>query len=217
MALPSWLRLLAPARPPAPVCALLWAPELACFTGAKGPSQFQKARPPRPARRRRRAAAGFVQVPEFKFDGAKEYPSTWCHYGCAVAELDPTNKFGGELDIFCIQGSMPPARQSGQHPPANALERIGQQRPWCGCPDCPASTPPALCHIHCRRAGHLALQCRAQRPGGALHLLLHQRRLQCPVPVRVQVSRPAAAPRRATRSAGAPAAHRPRHSTTNAP
>ncbi|EFN57507.1 hypothetical protein CHLNCDRAFT_143085 [Chlorella variabilis] len=29
------------------------------------------------------------------FDGAKEYPSTWCHFGCAAQELDPTGKFAG--------------------------------------------------------------------------------------------------------------------------
>lgn len=27
------------------------------------------------------------------FDGAKEYPETWCDFGCAVNELDPTGKF----------------------------------------------------------------------------------------------------------------------------
>lgn len=27
------------------------------------------------------------------FDGSKEYPDTWCHYGCAVQELDPNGKF----------------------------------------------------------------------------------------------------------------------------
>lgn len=27
------------------------------------------------------------------FDGAKEYPQSWCDYGCAVRELDPTGKF----------------------------------------------------------------------------------------------------------------------------
>lgn len=27
------------------------------------------------------------------FDGATEYPDTWCHFGCAAHELDPTGKF----------------------------------------------------------------------------------------------------------------------------
>lgn len=29
------------------------------------------------------------------FDGATEYPDTWCHFGCAVSELDPKGKFAG--------------------------------------------------------------------------------------------------------------------------
>ncbi|KAI7844538.1 hypothetical protein COHA_001896 [Chlorella ohadii] len=31
------------------------------------------------------------------FDGAKEYPK-WCHFGCAVQELDPSGKFASEWD-----------------------------------------------------------------------------------------------------------------------
>ncbi|KAL4438020.1 hypothetical protein ABPG77_004241 [Micractinium sp. CCAP 211/92] len=29
------------------------------------------------------------------FDGAKEYPNSWCHFGCAAQELDPRGKFAG--------------------------------------------------------------------------------------------------------------------------
>ncbi|PSC67957.1 peptidase C69 [Micractinium conductrix] len=29
------------------------------------------------------------------FDGAKEYPNSWCSFGCAVEELDPAGKFAG--------------------------------------------------------------------------------------------------------------------------
>ncbi|KAK9828663.1 hypothetical protein WJX72_001389 [[Myrmecia] bisecta] len=34
------------------------------------------------------------------FDGATAYPTTWCHFGCAVQELDPTGKFAGESDMW---------------------------------------------------------------------------------------------------------------------
>ena len=34
------------------------------------------------------------------FDGAKEYPQTWCHYGCAVQELDPSSKFASESNVW---------------------------------------------------------------------------------------------------------------------
>lgn len=30
------------------------------------------------------------------FDGAKEYPNTWCDFGCAVQQLDPKGKFASE-------------------------------------------------------------------------------------------------------------------------
>lgn len=29
------------------------------------------------------------------FDGAAAYPQTWCHFGCAAQQLDPTGKFSG--------------------------------------------------------------------------------------------------------------------------
>ncbi|WIA21698.1 hypothetical protein OEZ85_000865 [Tetradesmus obliquus] len=32
------------------------------------------------------------------FDGAAEYPKTWCDFGCAVHQLDPTGKFSAEAD-----------------------------------------------------------------------------------------------------------------------
>ncbi|PSC73742.1 L-gulonolactone oxidase [Micractinium conductrix] len=32
------------------------------------------------------------------FDGGKEYPNTWGHFGCAVQELDPQAKFASEWD-----------------------------------------------------------------------------------------------------------------------
>ncbi|KAK9806294.1 hypothetical protein WJX72_008903 [[Myrmecia] bisecta] len=34
------------------------------------------------------------------FDGATAYPTTWCHFGCAAQELDPTAKFAGESDMW---------------------------------------------------------------------------------------------------------------------
>ena len=39
-----------------------------------------------------------------EFDGSKEYPWTWCDFGCAVRELDPTNKFEGESNVWDWSG-----------------------------------------------------------------------------------------------------------------
>eukprot|EP00873_Tetraselmis_striata_P012175 jgi/Tetstr1/432439/TSEL_021815.t1 len=38
------------------------------------------------------------------FDGAREFPDTWCHFGCAVHELDPGNKFTDTSDAWNWQG-----------------------------------------------------------------------------------------------------------------
>jgi len=34
------------------------------------------------------------------FDGAEDYPETWCDFGCAVQELDPSGKFRSESDVW---------------------------------------------------------------------------------------------------------------------
>jgi FAD/FMN-containing dehydrogenase len=34
------------------------------------------------------------------FDGAEDYPETWCDFGCAVAELDPDGKFRSASDVW---------------------------------------------------------------------------------------------------------------------
>lgn len=34
------------------------------------------------------------------FDGAKEYNTTWCQFGCAVHELDPGSKFQSMADVW---------------------------------------------------------------------------------------------------------------------
>eukprot|EP00889_Picochlorum_renovo_P008862 jgi/Picre1/35892/NNA_003350.t1 len=34
------------------------------------------------------------------FDGAEDYPESWCDFGCAVQELDPTGKFRSESDVW---------------------------------------------------------------------------------------------------------------------
>jgi hypothetical protein len=34
------------------------------------------------------------------FDGAKSYPQSWCDFGCAVNQLDPTGKFSSESTIW---------------------------------------------------------------------------------------------------------------------
>jgi hypothetical protein len=33
------------------------------------------------------------------FDGAQEY-SSWCHFGCAVQQFDPTGKFAGLSNVW---------------------------------------------------------------------------------------------------------------------
>ncbi|KAK3242992.1 hypothetical protein CYMTET_47340 [Cymbomonas tetramitiformis] len=38
------------------------------------------------------------------FDGAAEYPETWCHFGCFVKELDPENKFQGVSHVWRWDG-----------------------------------------------------------------------------------------------------------------
>lgn len=39
------------------------------------------------------------------FNGAKEYPSTWCDFGCAAQELDPTRKFEAVADFWQFTAS----------------------------------------------------------------------------------------------------------------
>ncbi|KAK9838533.1 hypothetical protein WJX81_005953 [Elliptochloris bilobata] len=34
------------------------------------------------------------------FDGAHEYPDSWCHFGCAVQELDPEGRFSGLSGVW---------------------------------------------------------------------------------------------------------------------
>ena len=34
------------------------------------------------------------------FDGAKEYPDSWCDFGCAVETLDPKGKFKGMSNVW---------------------------------------------------------------------------------------------------------------------
>ncbi len=46
------------------------------------------------------------------FDGAKEIGASWCHFGCAAAQLDPTNKFQGMSDVWkwqALSGGQPVA------------------------------------------------------------------------------------------------------------
>ena len=37
------------------------------------------------------------------WDGAQEYPETWCDFGCAAFELDPTAKFSSEWDAWVFR------------------------------------------------------------------------------------------------------------------
>lgn len=34
------------------------------------------------------------------YDGSVHLPNTWCHFGCAVQELDPTGKFASESNVW---------------------------------------------------------------------------------------------------------------------
>ncbi|KAK9825646.1 hypothetical protein WJX81_004482, partial [Elliptochloris bilobata] len=34
------------------------------------------------------------------FDGSREYPDSWCHFGCAVQELDPKGKFRSLAEVW---------------------------------------------------------------------------------------------------------------------
>jgi len=39
------------------------------------------------------------------WDGAAEYPDTWCDFGCAALALDPDGKFSDAADVFNWEGS----------------------------------------------------------------------------------------------------------------
>eukprot|EP00963_Diacronema_lutheri_P002356 scaffold155_cov347-Pavlova_lutheri.AAC.35 len=39
------------------------------------------------------------------WDGSKEYPDTWCDFGCAVRMLDPNGKFHSSSDVWDWEGS----------------------------------------------------------------------------------------------------------------
>lgn len=47
--------------------------------------------------------AGWPQYAK-RFDGGKEFGDSWCHFGCAVRELDPQNKFAGLSDVWSWEG-----------------------------------------------------------------------------------------------------------------
>ena len=38
------------------------------------------------------------------FEGAKEFPDTWCDFGCAIRELDPHNKFDDQSMLWNYEG-----------------------------------------------------------------------------------------------------------------
>lgn len=76
------------------------------------------------------------------FNGAAEYPDTWCDFGCAIQRLDPDGKFEDNTQWWNFRGV--------------DLERCctasGFQSSWFGCTcnpeplpgfqDCPAPNPP---------------------------------------------------------------------------
>ena len=38
------------------------------------------------------------------FEGAKEFPDTWCDFGCAIRQLDPHNKFDDQSMVWNYEG-----------------------------------------------------------------------------------------------------------------
>ncbi|XRB12283.1 FAD-binding PCMH-type domain-containing protein [Pseudoscourfieldia marina] len=71
------------------------------------------------------------------WDGAEEYPNTWCDFGCAAMALDPKNKFADSGAVFSWQGSNLESCCSAEHK--------YQHGPGCQCQaggrrsDCPAA------------------------------------------------------------------------------
>jgi hypothetical protein len=69
------------------------------------------------------------------FDGAEDYPDSWCDFGCAVQELDPSGKFRSESDVWRWSASRDgsPVEFSGCCSPAGFLksECVCERTPIC--------------------------------------------------------------------------------------
>eukprot|EP00887_Chlorella_sp_A99_P005590 scaffold1.g5590.t1 len=76
------------------------------------------------------------------FDGSKEYPDTWCDFGCAVQELDPTGKASAGLQKAGGRGGGGrPERPEAWPPPFASISDVwqwqatrgGQSVPFASC------------------------------------------------------------------------------------
>ncbi|KAK9796688.1 hypothetical protein WJX73_000471 [Symbiochloris irregularis] len=73
------------------------------------------------------------------FDGSARYPDTWCDFGCAVQELDPTGKFSSISNVWEWQ-----ATQNGKPIPFASCCSTQGFDPSCTCAtrtDCDATGP----------------------------------------------------------------------------
>ena len=68
------------------------------------------------------------------FDGSKSYPTSWCDFGCAVNELDPTNKFASESTVWRWNATM----GGKQVPFGSCCSASGFDKTKCRCASSPA-------------------------------------------------------------------------------
>ena len=68
------------------------------------------------------------------FDGAKEYKENWCHFGCAVQQLDPAGKFASISNVWNWNATM-----NGQQVPFDACcTSQGFKTEECACTPTPS-------------------------------------------------------------------------------
>jgi hypothetical protein len=68
------------------------------------------------------------------FDGAQRFPETWCDFGCAVTQLDPSNKFASESTVWRWK-----AERNGQSVEfASCCTPQGFNKAQCKCASSPA-------------------------------------------------------------------------------
>ena len=74
--------------------------------------------------------------PEFDkcFDGSKAYPDSWCDFGCAVNDLDPTNKFASVSSVWRWNATM----GGKQVPFGSCCSASGFDKTKCRCASSPA-------------------------------------------------------------------------------
>ncbi|CAK0779632.1 hypothetical protein CVIRNUC_004824 [Coccomyxa viridis] len=83
------------------------------------------------------------------FDGATVFPATWCDFGCAVEELDPTGKFSSLADVWSFNAA---DKSSGTAVPfSRCCTPQGFDQTKCTCAkrtDCTPG-PPKPCTAEC--------------------------------------------------------------------